>query len=157
MTSRPMQPPAPTGPGPAGFMASDGGAQPAGHPAGAPSAPAPASRPEVHRAMLAYLGVPFTLVLVPLVIYLASLHGRPFARWHAAQAVNVAATAIVYTLCGLILGAVLALDSVQVATLIAVPLLAVLWICVLVVLVRAAGAASRGERQPVPRWLRVSR
>ena len=107
--------------------------------------------------MLAYLGVPFTLVLVPLVIYLASLQGRPFARWHAAQAVNVAATAILYTLCGLILGGVLALDSVQVATLIAVPLLAVLWICVLVVVVRAAGAASRGERRPPPRWLRVNR
>jgi len=54
-------------------------------------------------------------------------------------------------------GGVLALDSVQVATLVAVPLLAVLWISVLVVLVRAASAASRGEQQPVPRWLRLNR
>ena len=74
-----------------------------------------------------------------------------------AKALNVAVTAILYTVCGLIVGGVLALDSVQVATLIAVPLLAVLWISVLVVLAHTASAASRGERQPVPRWLRLNR
>jgi uncharacterized Tic20 family protein len=117
----------------------------------------PADRREVHRAMLAYLGVPFTLGLLPLALYLASLRGHSFARWHAGQALNVAVTAALYTVCGLIVGGVLALDSVQVATLIAVPLLAVLWISVLVVLVRAASAASRGEQQPAPRWLRLNR
>jgi uncharacterized Tic20 family protein len=150
MTSRPMHPPAPVDPGAGGFMPADDSAHLTG-------APVPASRHEAHAAMLAYLGVPFTLVLLPLAIYLASLRGQPFARWHAAQAVNVAATAILYTVCGLIVGGVLALDSVQVATLIAVPLVAAVWISVLVVLVRAAAAASRGERRPVPRWLRFSR
>jgi hypothetical protein len=142
MTSRPMQSPAPTDPGSGGFVP--------------PPGTAPASRREVHTAMLAYLGVPFTLCLLPLGIYLANLRGHSFARWHAAQALNVAVTAILYTVCALIVGGVLAFDSVQVATLIAVPLLAVLWISVLVVLVRTASAASRGEQQPVPRWLRVS-
>lgn len=125
--------------------------------AGPPPGAAPADRREVHRAMLAYLGVPFTLCLLPLALYLASLRDHSFARWHAGQALNLAATALLYTVCGLIVGGVLALDSVQVATLIAVPLLAVLWISVLVVLVRAASAASRGEQQPVPRWLRLNR
>ena len=124
--------------------------------AGPPSGAAPASRREVHTAMLAYLGVPFTLCLLPLALYLANLRGHSFARWHAAQALNLAVTALLYTVCGLIVGGVLALDSVQVATLVAVPLLAALWISVLVVLVRAASAAARGEQQPVPRWLRLS-
>jgi uncharacterized Tic20 family protein len=153
MTSRPMHPPVPMDPGSGGFVPADQGAQPGGPPPG----PAPASRREVHRAMLAYLGVPFTLCLLPLAIYLASVRGPGFVRWHAGQALNVAVTALLYTVCGLIVGGVLALDSVQVATLIAVPLLALLWISVLVVLVRAASAASRGEQQPVPRWLRVNR
>lgn len=117
----------------------------------------PAGRREVHRAMLAYLGVPFTLCLLPLALYLGSLRGHSFARWHAGQALNVAVTALLYTVCGLIVAGVLALDSVQVATLVAVPLVAVLWISVLVVLVRVASAASRGERQPAPRWLRLNR
>ncbi len=148
-----MQSPAPLDSGPGGFLPADGAARPAGD---APGSAAP-SRHEVHRAMLAYLGVPFTLCLLPLALYLASLRGHGFARWHAGQALNVAVTALLYTVCGLIVGGVLALDSVQVATLIAVPLLAVLWISVLVVLVRAASAASAGERQPVPRWLRLNR
>jgi len=138
MTSHPMQSAAPIDPGP-------------------PPGLAPASRREVHRAMLAYLGVPFTLCLVPLAIYLAGLRGGGFARWHAGQALNVAVTALLYTVSGLIVAGVLALDSVQVATLVAVPLLAALWISVLVALVRAASAASRGEQLPVPRWLRLSR
>jgi uncharacterized protein len=137
MTSRPMESSVPVDPGP-------------------PPGEVPVSRREVHTAMLAYLGVPFTLCLLPLALYLANLRGHSFARWHAAQALNAATTAVLYTVCGLIVGGVLALDSVQVATLIAVPLLAVLWISVLVVLVRAASAASAGERQPVPRWLRLS-
>jgi uncharacterized Tic20 family protein len=124
---------------------------------GPPPGLAPASRREVHRAMLAYLGVPFTLCLLPLAIYLASLRSGGFARWHASQALNVAVTALLYTVSGLIVAGVLALDSVQVATLIAVPLLAALWISVLVVLVRAASAASRGEQLPVPGWLRLNR
>jgi uncharacterized Tic20 family protein len=125
--------------------------------AGPPPGAAPADRREVHRAMLAYLGVPFTLCLLPLALYLTSLRGHSFARWHAGQALNVALTALLYTVCGLIVAGVLALDSVQVATLIAVPLLAVLWISVLVVLAHTASAASRGERQPAPRWLRLNR
>jgi uncharacterized Tic20 family protein len=137
MTSRPMQ------------------SAPIDH--GPPPDSGPVSRREVHRAMLAYLGVPFTLCLLPLALYLASLRGHGFSRWHAGQALNVAVTALLYTVCGLIVGGVLAFDSVQVATFIAVPLLAVLWITVLVVLVRAASAASQGERQPAPRWLRLNR
>jgi hypothetical protein len=53
-------------------------------------------------------------------------------------------------------GGVLALGSLQAAVVIAVPLLALLWLSVLAVVVRAAIAASRGEFRPVPRWLRLT-
>ncbi len=117
--------------------------------------PSPASRGEARNAMLAYLAVPFTLFLLPLVVYLASLRGRPFARWHAGQALNAAVTALLYALCCLIAGAMMALDSVQVATFTVLPLLVVLWVGVLVIMIRAAGAAGQGEPYQIPRWLRV--
>jgi predicted lipid-binding transport protein (Tim44 family) len=109
--------------------------------------------------MLAYLGIPFTLCVLPLICYLVSRRlprpgpppgGRSFARVHAAQALTLSFTALLGTLCGLIVGGVLALDSLQVAVVIAVPLLALLWLSVLAVVVRSAIAASRGEFRPVP-------
>ncbi len=174
MTSRPSQPPARPIPAAAGFASAhgtgtgtgpaDGAFPPGGVPAGNPVPGGPAGqwmdggqpgRGEVRSAMLAYLGVPFTLVVLPLAVYLASLRGPRFARWHAAQALNAAVTALLYSVCCLIAGAMLALDSVQVATFTAVPLLVVLWVSVLVTVVRAAGAASRGETRDLPRWLRL--
>jgi hypothetical protein len=103
---------------------------------GSPTADGPAdSRRDRQLAALAYLSVPFTLFLVPLGVYLYSWRGHELARRHAAQAGQLAVTALLYTVCGLIIGAVLALDSLQVAALVAVPLLALLWLSVLVVAV----------------------
>jgi Domain of unknown function (DUF4870) len=136
-----------------------------GYPGPLPALP-PASRSEAHRAMLAYLGVPFTLFVAPLAVYLASLRGRAsagrpppgarsFAQAHAAQALEVSLTTLLYTVCGVIVGGVLALDSVDVALIVGVPLVVALWVSVLVVLIRAAAAASRAEWYAVPRWLRM--
>jgi hypothetical protein len=80
-------------------------------------------------------GIPLTLSVLPLICYLVSRRlprpgpppgGRSFIRVHAAQALALSFTALLYTLCGLIVGGVLALDSLQVAVVIAVPLLALL-------------------------------
>jgi uncharacterized Tic20 family protein len=169
MTSRPRQSPSPFDTGPHRFGAGDGsgvaGAAvqhdlahegPAGGGyAGQPLAFPPATRPEARRAMLAYLGVPFTVFVAPLVVYVMSLRGSAFARAHAAQALDVSLTTLLYTVCGVIVGGVLALDSINVALIIGVPLVVALWLSVLVVLIRAATAASRGEWYPVPRWLRM--
>jgi hypothetical protein len=43
-----------------------------------------------------------------------------------------------------------------VGTLVAAALLAVLWAGVLFVVIRAAGAAGRGEMYQLPRWLRMT-
>jgi hypothetical protein len=142
----------------------DQGAPQAGAAPGLPLPP-PGSPREVHVAMLAYLGIPFTLCLLPLICGLVSRRqpspgqppgGRSFARVHTAQALALSLAALLYTLCGLIVGGVLVLDSPQVAVVIAVPLLALLWLSVLAVAVRSAIAASRGESRPVSRWLRLS-
>jgi hypothetical protein len=136
-----------------------------GYPGPLPVLP-PVSRPEAHRAMLAYLGVPFTLFVVPLAVYLTSLRGgaspggqtpgaKSFAQAHAAQALELSLATLLYTVCGVIVGGVLALDSVDVALIVGVPLVVALWVSVLVVLIRAAAAASRAEWYPVPRWLRM--
>jgi uncharacterized Tic20 family protein len=116
----------------------------------------PADRAEVRRAMLAYLGVPFTLCVVPLAVYLTSLGNRRFARAHAVAALSLSLATILYTCSILIVGGVLALDSASVGTLTAVPLLVLLWAGVLVVVIRAAAAASRGEMYQLPRWLRMT-
>ena len=124
--------------------------------AGWPPAPVPADHAEARRAMLAYLGVPFTLCLVPLAVYLTSLGDRRFTRAHAAVALNLSLATILYTVSIVIVGGVLTLDSTAVGTLVAAVLLAVLWAGVLIVVIRAAAAADRGEMYQVPRWLRMT-
>ena len=123
---------------------------------GRPPAPVPGNRGEVRRAMLAYLGVPFTLFLVPLAIYLTSLGNRRFARAHAVVALSLSLATVLYTFSIVIVGGVLALDSATVGTLVAAALLVLLWAGVLVVVLRAAAAAGRGEMYQLPRWLRMT-
>ena len=106
--------------------------------------------------MLAYLAVPFTLCLVPLAVYLTSLGNRRFARAHAVVALSLSLATILYTFSIVIVGGVLALDSTAVGTLVAAPLLVVLWAGILIVVIRAAAAAGRGEMYQLPRWLRMT-
>jgi uncharacterized Tic20 family protein len=103
--------------------------------------------------MLGYLTVPFFGFLVPLAIYLASLRRSRWLRAHAAQAVNVWLTVILYELSAAIIGAMLVLDSPRVALTVVVPLVAALWLTTLAFLVRAAAAAYRGHAYTFPRWL----
>jgi uncharacterized Tic20 family protein len=156
MTSRPQFP---MDSGLSVFGSQDGG--PAGEQgekdtAGWPPAPVPADRTEARRAMLAYLGVPFTLGLVPLAVYLMSLGDRRFARAHAVVALSLSLATILYIFSIVIVGGVLTLDSTAVGTLVAAVLLAVLWAGVLTVVIRAAAAADRGEMYQLPRWLRMT-
>ena len=123
-------------------------------PAGASADAAPAAGPEgTQWAMLAYLTVPFFGFLVPLAVYLMSRRRSRWLRAHAAQAINVWLTVILYGLSALIIGALLLLDSPRVALAVVVPLVIALWLTTLVFLVRAAARASRGETYTFPRWL----
>ena len=104
-------------------------------------------------AMLCYLSVPFLGFLLPLAIYVLKRRKPGFVHGHAAQALNLALTAVLYTFCVLIVGTILALDTISVALLIGVPLVAALWIATLGYVVRAGAAASRGGYFRIPAWI----
>jgi uncharacterized Tic20 family protein len=110
----------------------------------------------MRRAALSYLGIPVLLFIVPLAVLAASWRRAPFARAHAAHALNISLACLLYGVCALIVGAMLALDSLQVALAVAVALLAAVWLVTLVVTVRAARAASHGQWAEIPRWLQVT-
>jgi hypothetical protein len=108
-------------------------------------------------AVLGYLTVP--VFLVPVAIYLTTLRGSGWARRHAAQAVNVWFTGLLYDLSAVIMGAMLALDSPPVALMVVAPLVAARWLVTLAYLASAARAAGRGAEYAFPAWLcmRVAR
>jgi uncharacterized Tic20 family protein len=104
-------------------------------------------------AMLGYLTVPLFGFVVPSLVYLRALRGSGWSRAHAAQALNVWITVVLYDLSAAIMGAMLALDSPQIALIVFGPLVMGLWLVMLTFLVRAATAASQGLEYTVPRWL----
>jgi uncharacterized Tic20 family protein len=105
------------------------------------------------RAALSYLSVPFLGPVVPMLVFLTRRRSSPFVRSHCVQALNVSLTALIYTFCALILGTMLALDSITVALLLAVPLVAVLWLVTLMYVILAASRAGQGEYFRIPSWL----
>jgi uncharacterized Tic20 family protein len=115
-------------------------------------APAPPGHPGRRLAMLCYLGLPFIGFLAPLACYLASGR-RPAVRGPAARALNLWITVLLYTICGLIIGAMLALDSLAVALIIVTPAVAALWLVTLRFLIRAAVAANRDDPYRIPAWI----
>jgi uncharacterized protein len=126
--------------------------EPAAHP-GAPASPAGLQADDHRLAMLSYLGVPFLGPVIPLVIYLIKRRSSAFVRYHAAQALNLSITALLYTICVLILGAMLALDSIVVALVVGVALAAALWLATLAFVILAGSRANRGRRYRIPGWL----
>jgi uncharacterized Tic20 family protein len=122
----------------------------AGGPHGAAEYPEP---DEERLAMLCYLGVPFLGPVLPLAVYLAKKRSSGYIRFHAAQALSLWTTALLYTVCVLVLGGMLALDSLNLGLAVGVPLAALLWLAVLGYVVRAASRAYRGSYYRIPSWL----
>ena len=121
-----------------------------------PSGGDPASRPDgaaARWAMLGYLTVPLFGFVVPLLVYLRALRGPSWSRAHAAQALNVWITAVLYGLSAVIMGTMLALDSPRIALIVFGSLVTALWLVMLTYLVRAATAASQCLPCTIPRWL----
>jgi uncharacterized Tic20 family protein len=154
MTSKPAEP----GPGPR-FARSQGARRPgsdprlarnkSGDPSLAPRIPLAEARP----AMFGYLAAIFLGPLIPLVLYMIARRRSPFRRFHAATALNLSLTGLLYALCCLILCGMLLLDSLTVALVVGIPVALVLWLSVLKYLIRGIGAANRGERYEVPAWI----
>jgi len=109
-------------------------------------------------AMLGYLGAIFLSAIllgpfIPLVIWLVRRNKSPFLRYHAARALNLTLTGLLYALCCAIIGAMLALDTIYVTLFVALPLLFILWMVLLRYLIRGAFAAQRGEPYDLPGWI----
>jgi uncharacterized protein len=97
--------------------------------------------------------VPFLGPLVPLAVYLLKKQASAYVRGHSAQALNLSITVLLYTVCALILGTMLALDNIVVALIVVVPLAMALWLITLGYVIVAGSAANRGDYYPVPAWL----
>jgi hypothetical protein len=110
---------------------------------------------DVTLAIFGYLAAVFLGPVVPLGIYLIGRRVRmsSFTRQHVAMALNLSLTGLLYAVCCLILGGVLALDSLDTALVIAIPITLALWLSTVRYLIRGIGAANRGERAAAPAWI----
>jgi uncharacterized Tic20 family protein len=108
---------------------------------------------EAKPAMFGYIAAIFLGPFIPLVMYLVARRRSSFRRFHAAMALNLSLTGLLYALCCLILAGLLLLDSFTVALLVAIPVALVIWLSVLKYMIRGIGAANRGERYEVPAWI----
>jgi uncharacterized protein len=115
--------------------------------------PGPAEPGDERLATLGYLGVPFLGPLVPLAVYLLKRRASGYVHEHSAQALNLSITALLYAVCVLIMGTMLALDNIVVALIVAVPVAVALWLITLGYVIVAGSAANRGDYYPVPAWL----
>ena len=104
-------------------------------------------------ATFGYLGAIVLGPVIPLVVYVLRAKRSPFMRFHAAMAVNLSLTGLLYALCCLILGGLLLLDSIAVALVVMLLVGFVIWVSMLRYLIRGVIAANRGERAEVPCWI----
>jgi uncharacterized Tic20 family protein len=108
---------------------------------------------EARSATLGYVGAIFTGPLIPLVMYVIGRRRSPFPRFHAAMALNLSLTGLLYEVCCLILCGLLLLDTLTVALVVTIPVGFGIWLSVVKYLIRGIGAANRGERYDVPAWI----
>jgi uncharacterized Tic20 family protein len=106
-------------------------------------------------AMMAYLGMIFFAFLPPLAVYLFRRRESRYVRFHAAQALNLWITACLYTISFLIIGGILALDTIATGLSVGIPLIAGTGIVMLLFAVKAALAAGRGAQYQLPGWICV--
>jgi uncharacterized protein len=106
-------------------------------------------------AVVGYLGVIFFAFLPALVIFLLTRRSSPYLRFHAARAVNLSVTVILFDVSAFIVGLMLALDTVVLSLTVALPLATALWLTASFYLVRTALATARGEAYDPPAWLCV--
>ena len=120
----------------------------------APGSPSPrVTEAETKSATFGYLGAIFTGPVIPLVCTLLGRRRSPFRRFHAATALNLSLTGLLYAVCCLILCGMLLLDSITVALVVAIPIAAGHLAVGAEVPDPGLGAANRGERYDIPAWI----
>jgi uncharacterized Tic20 family protein len=113
----------------------------------------PATRAEETLSVTAYLGAIVFGPLVPLAVYLGRRRSSWYVRWHAAQALNVSLTALLYAISAAIIGVLLSFDSITAALIVMGPIALAGWVVIVTYLVRGAVNASRGDMHSIPSWI----
>ncbi len=101
-------------------------------------------------AMLSYLLSIVAGLLAPLVIYLIKMNESGYVRYHAAQALNLGITALVYTFGSFMAALFLGVLTKGAGFLLIFPLILVIGVGELVFLILGAVAANRGELYRIP-------
>jgi uncharacterized Tic20 family protein len=101
-------------------------------------------------ALLAYLLAFVASIVAPLVIYLVKMNESRYVRYHAAQALNMGITLVIYSFVFTVVGIVLTIFTHGIALIVLVPLFIAVAIAHLVYLILAAVGANRGEVYRVP-------
>jgi uncharacterized protein len=100
--------------------------------------------------LLAYLLTFVAGFIAPLIVFLVKMNESRYVRYHAAQSLNMAITAFIYAVAGVVVGLVLALATHGWALVLLIPLFIAYLVAHLVFLILAAIAANRGEYYRVP-------
>jgi hypothetical protein len=101
-------------------------------------------------AMLSYLLTFVGGILAPIIIYAVKLNESRYVRFHAAQSLNMAITALIYTFGGFLVALVLGLLTHGLALFLIIPAFVAYLVAHLVYLILAAVASNRGEYYEVP-------
>ena len=104
-------------------------------------------------AASSYVAAIVLWLAAPLAVFLTRGRRSEFVRRHAVQAFRLTLTVTVFAISGLIVAGLLAVDSPRDALYIMGPVGFVFAAVVLWYLLRAAGAARRGQFYAVPSWL----
>ena len=101
-------------------------------------------------AMLSYLLTFVGGILAPIIIYAVKLNESRYVRFHAAQSLNMAITALIYAFGGFLVALVLGLLTHGLALFLIIPAFVAYVVAHLVYLILAAVASNRGEYYAVP-------
>jgi uncharacterized Tic20 family protein len=104
-------------------------------------------------ASVSYFGAIIIIPVIPLIIYLVGRPTSQFVRWHAATALNIALTMLLYAISATIMGVMLSFDSRITALAVMIPIALAGWGVMISHLVRCADAAKYGEWRQVPAWI----
>jgi hypothetical protein len=113
----------------------------------------PTSDGEARAAVFGYLSAIVTGPFLPLALFAVVRRRSWYLRVHAATALNLSVTWLLYTVCCAILCGLLMLDNVTVALVVAGAIAAFFWSSLIGHLIRGSMAANRGEPYAVPAWL----
>lgn len=146
--------PAPQGYGQPGYGApgyGPPGAGPQGYP---PQGYGPKGQSDDHLwALLSYLLALVASIIAPLVIYLVKMNESRYVRFHAAQALNMGITTLIYFFAIFIIAIPLAIFTHGLGLLLIFPLFFGLSIAHLVFLIMAMIKSNRGELYQVPTFI----